>query len=326
MASRKTCWKLRLLGAAMVVLWSLPAGAAVINISYADSAGEGFYDPALGAIRQASMERAAAVWESYLASDIIINVKADFLSLGGSGSSATLGAGGPRYIIANFLNAPIKQVYYPSALGEAIAGKNYTGVQADIVVYFNSDVDGSVLGDRDWHYGADLPTGSDIDFQTVAMHELAHGLGIVSSFESDGSWGRGSKPYIFDTMLVNAAGERLIDLPVSGANVTSEVYFDGAAAAAAYQALGGSWLAPIYAPSTWREGSSLSHLDEATFTGADDFMTPLLNTPQRDINPVVLGMMQDLGWSVVPEPTTQVMLALGAAALLLRRRIVPQLS
>ena len=210
--------------------------------------------------------------------------------------------------------------------GEAIAGKNYTGVQADIVVYFNSDVDGSVLGDRDWHYGADLPTGGDIDFQTVAMHELAHGLGIFSSFESDGSWGRGSKPYIFDTMLVNAAGERLIDLPVSGANVTSEVYFDGAAAAAAYQALGGSWLAPIYAPSTWREGSSLSHLDEATFTGANDFMTPLLNTPLRDINPVVLGMMQDLGWSVVPEPTSLSLLAIGAAMMIVRRRIVPQLS
>ncbi len=321
MVSRKTRTRaLALCSAAIVMFCTGPAVAATFSVTYADAAGEGFHDPALGSARQAAFQRAISTWQGWLTDTTTIHVRAEFEPMGGSTYSATLGTGGASYVLNNFRNAPVRNTYYASALGEAIAQRNYTGPNADLVVTFNSDIDGAVLGGRDWHYDESMPVGGDVDFQTVAMHELAHGLGVFSSFRANGSWGYSSRPVIFDTFLVNAAGERLVDLTEDAANVTAEVFFDGPAARAAYQAAGGSGPVPVYAPATWRSGSSISHLDEATFRGEDDLMTPYLSVPQRDISPVLIGVMDDLGWAVTPEPASLTLLATGGALMMIRRR------
>ena len=318
------------LGVVVVVLFSASARAVVFEVTYADAQGEGFYDQALGQARRTAFARAADCWSKHLSDAGTVRIETRFDNLGGSGTSATLGYAGPTLLHANFSGAPAGDVWYPAALADTIAGRDLAPGGADIIVVFNADVDGSVLGTMDWHYGEDVSTPADIDFQTVTMHELAHGLGFFSSFNSDGTWGFNGRPVVYDTGLVNSAGQRLIDLPADAGNVTGAVFFDGASAAAAYAETGGTGAVPVFAPSEWRGGSSISHWDEATFQGEEVLMTPYYDGGLRQIDPITLGLMDDLGWAIavpandgataVPEPAAAVLLMTGALALASRRR------
>ena len=298
--------------------------AASFEVVYADASGQGFYDPTLGQVRRDAFNRALDTWAYYLADESTIRVQAQFASMGGSPSAAILAYAGPTWLYANFSGATASDVWYPAALADAMFGADLRPSDPDLMVVFNSDIDGEVLGSIDWHYDAVPAAGPDVDFQTVAMHEVAHGLGIFGSFRSNGSWGYIGMPTIFDSMLVDASGTRLIDLPASEANVTSPVYFAGPAAVSAYHdKLGGTGNVPIFAPATWRGGSSLSHLDEAIFTGEYGIMSPYYDQTIRQIDDVTLGLMNDLGWHVVehvPEPATLALLTVGAILIVTRRR------
>ena len=48
-----------LAGGVTLLLLAAPAGAVRFQIDYADSPGEGFYDPVLGPARRAALERSA---------------------------------------------------------------------------------------------------------------------------------------------------------------------------------------------------------------------------------------------------------------------------
>jgi hypothetical protein len=58
--------------------------------------------------------------------------------------------------------------------------------------------------------------------------------------------------------------------------------------------------ARLYAPSAWEDGSSYSHLDEATFPAGDpnSLMTPQLgmNEAIHTPGPIVMGIFRDMGW------------------------------
>jgi hypothetical protein len=82
---------------------------------------------------------------------------------------------------------------------------------------------------------------------------------------------------------------------VTGAN--GGLYFGGANAVAAY---GG--LVPLFTPNPYQSGSTMSHLDDATFTGADQKM---MNSHTgtglgiRVLSPLELGILADIGYIVV---------------------------
>jgi hypothetical protein len=61
----------------------------------------------------------------------------------------------------------------------------------------------------------------------------------------------------------------------------------------------------LYAPSVWSDGSSYSHLDEATYPAGNpnSLMTPQLSRGEsvHDPGPIARGLFADLGWS---DPTT----------------------
>lgn len=309
-----------------LLFWSASAAAVQIEVVYADAAGTGFFDPALGRDRRTSFRRAADTWGGLLAGDTTIRVEARFRQLGGSEHSAILGSAGPSWIIRDFEGAPLPDAWYVSALADNLGRVDFVPGDDDMRITFNSDIDGAVLGEIDWHYRASTPTGADIDFQTVAMHEIGHGLGFFPSFRSDGTWGYDGRPMVYDTMLVNAAGQRLIDLPPSTANVTHRVYFTGPNATRAWRELGRTGFVPIFAPPEWRQGSSISHVDEWFFFGDLGLMSPYYDTAIREIDPVTLGILADLGWVlrqpglVIPEPGSLVLTAAGALVIVLRGR------
>jgi hypothetical protein len=283
------------------------APAVVFTPHYTDNPGEGFNDPLKGAQRRTAFEFALGIWETRIPGAMNTNIGVDvsFDPMGGSQFSATLGSGGPTSFEARFSGAPRSDVCYPGALANYLSGVDLNGSSSEIAIQFNSDIDGPVaLGNNGWYYGLDGQAHSgDVDFVTVALHELTHSLGFISTGAADGSFGattsRGTMPDSFDTYLVTATGSQLIGPGQSPYKVTQPVYWSGPQGVKQYQQAFGSTGRPrMYSPSPFEDGSSLSHLDEDKFTGAYDLMTPVASNVIHTPDDIVRGMMADVGWQV----------------------------
>jgi hypothetical protein len=181
-------------------------------VTFSDGQNEGFFDPVLGAARRSAFLFGAGVWAQYLQGPADISVMATMTPRGGTANRATLASAAPAGAFKNFANAPFTDTWYPEALVEIISGVDPDNTRLDINVDFNSDVDGTtVLGNRTFYYGTDGNPGNNFDFVTITIHELAHGLGFNSSFDSLGVFGAGTDfPYIYDRFLVNGSNFPLI--------------------------------------------------------------------------------------------------------------------
>jgi hypothetical protein len=310
---------------AALALAAAPAAAAVFQINYLDAPGTGFHDPLLGPARREAFSRACDAWGRWLVDETTITVDVGFASMGGSSSFAAYGAGGPTRTFRAFTTGIDRQVWYPSALADALAGYELKSGYADIRITFNSDIDGPALGDRLWHYDASMPANDDLDFQTAAMHEIGHGLGFYTSFQSSGEFGQeGGYPVIFDTFLASPEGVLLIDLPTDRENVRDEVYFLGSQAQQKWLAEGKQGLLPVYAPGGFSSGSSLVHWDPVHFHGDLSLMRPYFDQSVRVPDNITLGALADMGWTVdyphAPEPSVILILAGGGLIALRRRR------
>jgi hypothetical protein len=179
-----------------------PEGSSTITIRVTDGVESGFNDPTevseapgnpggttLGGQRLAAMQWAAAVWESYLRSDIEINIESSFreLECNSEDGTAVLASAGSNFLFADFTNAPHAETWYHGALAEALADENLSNTEdgrppdeGDIRVNFNSGIDqGCLSGTFRYYYGLDgnTPAGQ-IPFAMIALHEMAHGLGF----------------------------------------------------------------------------------------------------------------------------------------------------
>ncbi|MDY6999676.1 MAG: hypothetical protein SW019_24045, partial [Actinomycetota bacterium] len=80
------------------------------------------------------------------------------------------------------------------------------------------------------------------------------------------------------------------------------MFFNGTHAKAAY----GGRPVPLYTPAVWEGGSSISHLDDTTFAGANHAMMDAFSAgygPDNiTLSPVELGILMDIGYTVVPFP------------------------
>ena len=178
----------------------------------------------------------------------------------------------------------------------------------------------------DWNFGDSNPTANQIDFRSVLTHELGHSLGFSSTYDysfDDWGWFTDSYGYsgisAWDQNLVDSAGNKPLNgtrgVPDNFNEFDNPVYWDGPAATALY---GG--LVPIYAPASWETGSSLSHLDEGLL--GNYLMSPSIAAGQviRSVSDLEWAMMTDMGWEIVPEPCTLILLGLGGLVLRKRKR------
>lgn len=302
----KRYW-LALLVCLISVTSSLPAKAVSVLVTYGDSAGEGFFDPTLGAARRNAFEAAVAQWGQTLNGSIPVRINAFFDPQGGSANSAVLAFAGPETFYEDWTGAPKASTFYSVALANQLADTDLDpGV--DITATFNSDVDNStVLGNINYYYGTDLQAGNNVDFYTIALHELCHGLGFVDTVNTNGSYALGD-PSIYDLHLANgpASGATLISAQAqstrAAALISDSLYFSGPNTRVG----NGGTNAKLYAPNPYESGSSVSHLDETTYSPSPDgnaansteeLMTPYSSANTHTIGPVVTGIMKDLGWS-----------------------------
>jgi YVTN family beta-propeller protein len=276
--------------------------AVPIAIVYGDAAGEGFFDPILGSARRSAFEFAVHQWETTLAGNVPITIAATMEALGGSGDSALLASTTTTTLHRNFGGAA-PNVWYGAALANELSGHDVNGADTpEITIMFNADVDEpAVLGSIAWYYGTDAQPGTDVDFVTIALHELGHGLNFFDAVDApSGGWQTPSnQPGIFDQMLFRApvgrftdmlAAERLaaiISPPLlwTGPNAT---LFNGASPA-------------VFTPDPFEPGSSLSHWDPALAPG--ELMGPSYTGANHDPG-LLLPALADMGWQLAQASPT----------------------
>ncbi|MBZ0293506.1 MAG: SH3 domain-containing protein [Anaerolineae bacterium] len=246
----------------------------------------------------AAFQHAVDIWEAVLVSSVPINVDACWEPLTTLFSSpAILGAAGPTSIFANEPSLPLQDTWYAAAPAEALVGSNLTGSDADVVAGFNAEFS---IGNGWWFdFNAPTPSGY-VDFTSVVLHELGHGLGFTD-FGDDTSLNFFGFPGVYSRYLVTGNGTPLLNRPdgspeLAAALTSNNVYFNGPYTLA----VGGA--ARIYAPRPYANGSSISHLNENSYGGANALMTPFLGFAEQilSISSLTRAMMCDVGWQMCP--------------------------
>ncbi|MEX1241511.1 MAG: T9SS type A sorting domain-containing protein [Cyclobacteriaceae bacterium] len=243
---------------------------------------------------------AVEIWESELITPIPVKIVAEWRPL----DAGVLGQALWGRAYANFGGEQHMNTFYPVALAEKISGRELNdATEADIVATFNSNTS--------WYFGTDgnTPAGK-MDLVTIVLHEIAHGLGFTDTYgveDTGGSVGLENGgttvPFIFDVFVENQASENLLNdfqspsAPLRDALQSTNLFFNSPLSVAS---LSGT-RPELFAPSTFDEGSSISHLDETVFSSNGDanrLMTPHIDFAEsiHDPGSVLLGMLGDMGW------------------------------
>lgn len=251
-------------------------------------------------LAKTAFQFAVDIWETELISTVPIRVQAEWRPL----SSGVLGQAIWGSAYANFGGEQHRNTFYPVALAEKIAGHEINGPdEPDILASFNSNAS--------WYFGTDgnTPAGK-MDMVTIVLHEIAHGLGFTDTYDvkgGEGSVGLGngsaSIPFVFDLFVENVSDKNLFQDFLSPSQAlaaelqSANIFFNSLLTTAA---LDGA-RPKLYAPSTFDNGSSISHLDETTFNAAQDanrLMTPQISFAEsiHDPGSVLLAALADMGW------------------------------
>ena len=212
------------------------------------------------------------------------------------------------------------------------SGAGYYGTVVQTKILTGTDANGAAADSQltwnfayPWALGDSVP-GNQYDFQSVAMHEIVHSLGFLSGIGSpssiDTTWS------IYDSFLSTSTGTAVINgnytwnsaytANLTGAN--GGLYFDGPNAVAVY---GGP--VPLYTPGTWTSGSSVTHLNASPVkpTGTTAYlMDPSdgFGLGVRVVTPVEVGILKDLGYTIVTPSGASVFFIVGFGLIRRRRR------
>ena len=237
-----------------------------------------------------AVQAAVDTWAANFASTVPVSVNVTWSK---ASSEGILAAASSKNNYANFTGAPDKTLYYASALANALAGKDLDPANPEIEITISSDAP--------WYLGVDgkCPPRS-YDLQSVILHEMAHGLGFISGnyYDELSGLGRILQPTPFDAYAQLPDGRRLADMPNSsletGKALTSTLMWSGENGIKA-----NNGVKPLlYTPSNYEPGSSVSHLDEKTFSQSGDnaTMTPNLDSGEVFHLPgsLLLAMFEDM--------------------------------
>jgi hypothetical protein len=246
---------------------------------------------------QNAFQAAVDIWETLIESNVTIHVTATWQPLG----TGVLGSAIWGSVHANFPGAQRINTWYPAALAEKMANRELNDpTDPDIVANFSSTFN--------WYLNpSGTPSAGQYDLITVVLHELGHGLGFVDSYSVSGDVGTvgiqtTGLPIIFDQQLENSSGQNLYQSFTSGstqlkAELTStNVFYNSPQVLAS----NGIERARIYAPATYNGGSSIAHLNEATYPSGsvNSLMTPQIGAVEVNHNPgpITMAAFSDMGW------------------------------
>ena len=251
---------------------------------------------------QKSFQAAVDIWANLISSPVPIRITATWRTIdSGTGGGTILGQASPGDFTRNFPGQQRANTWYPISLAEKIAGQELNSVNdADITAEFNSAAP--------WYLGLAAPGANQFDFTSVVLHELCHGLGFTSSLRvngNTGSWGFGTgSVFAFDPFFENGSSQQLINttnfanpsLALKNQLISDNLFFNSPTGIASNK---GEKIR-MYAPTEYQQGSSISHVNDATYPSGNpnSLMTAgaSLREVIRDPGPLVKGMFADMGW------------------------------
>ncbi|MFB6098207.1 MAG: hypothetical protein ABEK84_03690, partial [Salinibacter sp.] len=181
-----------------------------------------------------------------------------------------------------------------------------------------------------WHYGAEPAPAGTIDFTTVALHEVGHGLNYIDLFRISGISGVYGSDFDrngrvdADERYAGAFGRHLVRTRADGSSLSltdtevfpnpspalgdalrsDSLFFRGENAKQEARQAEGPDLPKVYAPERFERGSSISHLDENTYPPQTEnaLMTPFINRAEtiRQPGSLMCGQLIDMGWEPGP--------------------------
>ncbi|MFO8098682.1 MAG: hypothetical protein R6T83_03555 [Salinibacter sp.] len=265
---------------------------------------------------QEAFARAVDIWEAHISSPVTIRMEARWESLG----TGTLGAAGPRLGLVDTNEDGEGDTILGFPLLDALTGSDQQAGVNDIVARFNSSR-------SDWHFGEEPAPSGTIDFTSVVLHEIAHGLSYIDLFNYNSSNEEGGYGLDFDDdgqidgeeRSPSPFGRRLIEDQTGGpafltneqvypnpsqalgdALTSDQIFFDGERANRGAELGDGPVPPKMYAPSMFQSGSSIAHLAELTYPpeSPNALMTPQIGTAEtnRDPGAIVCGQLYDMGW------------------------------
>ena len=163
-------------------------------------------------------------------------------------------------------------------------------------------------GTTDWHYeyATSAPLGKT-DFYSIALHEIGHALGLSSSWGEFSDLIDGSNEFTgMMTMMAYNADNGTAEKGLRVVSATNEHFEEG-----------------TYDSKPFDDGS-----DPAPGTDPDALQDLLLepnasfglSKRRFEITNAEVGALKDIGWQVIPEPSSMLLLLLGVPCLLGRRR------
>jgi len=241
---------------------------------------------------KAAIQAAVDSWSASWKSAVPVTINATYAR---QASSSILASATPVKFFHAFKGAADGELWYPSAMANALAGKDLDPTNPEIQIHINSTMS------RVFYLGTDgnCPP-NQYDLESIILHELGHGLGFLSNDSYDTFFGLGSidQPTPYDAYAQTPNGSRLSDLASPSAELgkalTNTLVWSGANGIAA-----NAGVKPLlYTPSIYQAGSSISHLDQDTFSksGVNSVMCPSLNagTIFHEPGPLLMAMMADM--------------------------------
>lgn len=281
----------------------------------------------LGAQRQNAMREAIRIIGNEIKSDVPVRLQACWNNLG-AGNSFTLAQAGPRNFLAGEPWMPRANTWFAVAPAAKLGGASQCGLIGgncalyDVRATFNNQVDTTAI-QSNFYYGftGTAPFG-DVDFIAVAMHEITHGLGFVSTINTRASEGpvgqrlaAGSNAAFYDDafghnlVAVNPVDEslkRFMDMTdaerATAIMGVDRLRWDEPRAVSSPFNIAAGFGAPLsyifmHTPSPIVPGSSLSHVGTRH---SSDLMTAQASRGQRNLT-LAGSMLEAVGWSSTPQ-------------------------
>jgi hypothetical protein len=316
---------------------------ATLNIVNADGAGEGFNDATAatpeggntgttrGQQRLNLFQFAAGIWGAFLDTSIPIDISSKFDPLAPcTTQGGVLGAAGTTQLFSDFSDAPAPFTWYHVALANKLSGQDLFPGGPEISARFNSDVDNGCLGAGSrFYYGLNNSTPANrVNLLIVLLHEMGHGLGF-STFV-DGASGAnpldqtdGFQLHMFDRTTGKFWSDMTNAERQASAVNPGNVVWDGpnVRIASGFMTAGrdAQGRVQLYTPSTFQQGSSISHFDIADTPNL--LMEPNINLGLSLDLDLTKQEMRDMGWyrdttaDLVPDTITGATIGNGPAVI-----------
>jgi cysteine-rich repeat protein len=307
-----------------LIILTLPllVQAATVKIVNHDGPNEGFNDTTpvapvggntgttRGAQRRNAFQFAADIWGARLDSAIEIRVDVEFNPLPCDAFSATLGSAGPNSVIRDFAHAPQAGVWFVQALANSLFGEDTDPEVDDIEADFNSSLGApECLAGVQWYLGFDgKPPLDQIDFVTIALHELAHGLGFLELVNLQTGEKLLGLDDAFIRFLENQQTGKLYPEMIDSERVSASVATDKllwtgeqTTVAAEKDALvqgvdEKTGQVKMYTPELPDPGSSVAHFSDEL--SPSELMSPFYLGPSHNVD-LAVAAFADIGWQVM---------------------------